>query len=116
MRMQPSTATAAVRARARIPAADDLDVWLLVAAPGRPRSTPRLIAELAGPEYRLASGVESARLEDRSERYRAHWRCRFEANGDGDEFSALRLLKRLTGAGFRVLRFDAVAADLPGLN
>lgn len=40
--------------------------------------------------------------------YHAHWYCRFK-RVSANEFSDIRLLKRLTGATFKILRFSLVA-------
>lgn len=84
----------------------DIAVWLLVTANDRPRRMKSFVRELADPEFVLASCRESARLDDGpGSGYAAHWYCRFAREAQ-DPFAELRLLKRLVGAGFRILQFD----------
>jgi len=84
-------------------------VWFAVSSDRRPGRLWRRVAALAAPEFRLRTIQESARLRTGRGVYRANWYCVVEPNGRqaGDDFAALRFLKRLIGAGFRVLRFDA---------
>jgi len=101
-------------ARHRVPAQDagaqGMAVWFAVTAERRPGRLWRRVAALAAPEFRLRTIHESARLDTSDGAYRAHWYCvvdREPGHAASDEFAALRFLKRLIGAGFRVLRFDA---------
>lgn len=85
---------------------DVIAVWLRITAAARPRHLTALLGELAEPDFTLDSCRESARLTaEGDDHYSAHWYCRF-SRGKRDEFADLRLLKRLTGAGFHILRFD----------
>ena len=91
---------------------ETIAVWLKVTtARGRPLRLQELLADLAGPEFTLDTCRESARLlPDRAEIYSAHWYCRF-SRAPHDELADLRLLNRLTRAGFHILRFDSQGGD-----
>lgn len=110
----PRKAVSAPRPVAEIPHTDDavgsqedIAVWLAVHASARPRRMARYLGELAGPDFALEACRESARPAAGADGdYHAHWYCRFTPRAR-DSFAAVRLLKRLTGAGFDVLRFDA---------
>ena len=89
----------------RVP--ETVSVWLDVKSLARPPRMQALLGELAEPDFYLDSCRESARVApERSDCYEAHWYCRF-TRGASDDFADLRLLKRLTGAGFHVLRFES---------
>lgn len=84
-------------------------IWFAVTADRRPGQLWRRVAALAAPEFQVTTIRESARLGTSDGAYRAHWYCVVEPLTGGlvqDEFAALRFLKRMIGAGFRVLRFD----------
>lgn len=86
-----------------------LAIWFAVTADRRPGQLWRRVAALAAPEFQVTTIRESARLGTSDGAYRAHWYCVVEplpGNLVPDEFAALRFLKRMIGAGFRVLRFD----------
>lgn len=89
-----------------LPLHKSFEVWFTIDAPNRPLQLRRWIADLAAPEFKVCEVTESARLQGAPGRYRAHWHCRIEAPQSRDEFAVLRFLKRLTGAGFELLRFD----------
>lgn len=94
--------------RPRDAAADEcIAVWLTIKSAHRPRRMPVFLNELAEPDFTLDACRESAdRCATGECAYCAQWYCRF-ARAARDEFAPLRLLKRLTGAGFDVLRYDA---------
>lgn len=96
-----------LRATTRLPSHKAFEVWFTIDSPSRPIQLRRWIADLASPEFEVREVAESARLQGAPGRYRAHWRCRIEGPHNGDDFAILRFLKRLTGAGFELLRFDA---------
>jgi len=84
-------------------------IWFAVTADRRPGQLWRRVAALAAPEFQVTTIRESARLGTSDGAYRAHWYCVVEPLPGRlvpDEFAALRFLKRMIGAGFRVLRFD----------
>lgn len=85
-------------------------VWLRVKSARRPQRMAVYLNELAEPDFTLDACRESAPPGVAAGGYRAHWYCRF-ARAARDEFAALRLLKRLTGAGFDVLHYDAASPD-----
>lgn len=93
------------------PAGNAVEVWFEVRADRPPRGLPQRITTLTEPDFQVGNIDESARIEVPGGSYRAHWRCRCLARRALDEFAALRLLKRLTGAGFRILRFDNAPLD-----
>lgn len=106
-RDDPPPARRIARPEALPPPPDVIGVWLRVTSAARPFDLPAFLGGLAGPDFTLDGCRESARLSrEGDDRYSAHWYCRFSRR-KRDEFAALRLLKRLTGAGFHVLRFDA---------
>lgn len=84
-------------------------IWLGVASAARPRRLVTLIKELAAPDFALESCRESAKLPIEGS-YNAHWCCEFRRQSH-DEFATIRLLKRLRGAGFTILRFDDPLGD-----
>lgn len=86
---------------------ETFDVWFEADSSYRPAGLKRWIAELLTPEFEVDGVEESARIEDDEGNRRAHWHCRCTARQEVDEFAALRALKLLTAAGFRLLRFDA---------
>lgn len=89
-----------------------ISVWLRVTGASRPENLVEFLRNLAAPDFELESGHESARLTpSESGRYSAHWNCRFLTSSH-DPFSGIRLLKRLTEAGFHILRFDG-AGETP---
>ncbi len=89
---------------------NEIAVWFRVTATKRPRHMDILLDELAQPDFRLDDCKESAQLGESGpvQRYSAHWFCRFSRQAY-DAFADVRLLKRLAGAGFDILRFDAAA-------
>jgi len=90
---------------------DTIAVWLKVVVRGRPIHLTELIADLAAPEFTIDTCRESARLlPEKKDRYSAHWYCRF-SQSPRDELADLRLLDRLTRAGFHILRFDSTGGD-----
>lgn len=90
---------------------ETIAVWFKVTAKARPLRLQDLLAALAGPEFTVETCRESARLlPDRAEMYSAHWCCRF-SRAPNDELADLRLLNRLTRAGFHILRFDSQGGD-----
>lgn len=94
---------------------DGVIVWLAVRAADKPRRMTFFLGELAGPDFDLEACRESARLGGGANGdYRAHWYCRFAPRAR-DNFAPVRLLKRLTGAGFNVLRYEA-GAQTASLN
>lgn len=95
-----------LRAATRLPSRKSFEVWFTIDAPNRPLQLRRWVADLAAPEFEVREVTESALLQGAPGRYRAHWHCRIETLQDRDEFAVLRFLKRLTGAGFELLRFD----------
>lgn len=100
------------RALCGVLTADDaVEIWFEVRADSPPRRLPQRITALTEPDFQVHDIDESSRIEVPGGSYRAHWRCRCLAQRALDEFAALRLLKRLTGAGFRILRFDNAPRD-----
>jgi len=84
-----------------------VSVWLDVKSVSRPEQMRAFLGALAEPDFYLDSCRESARIApERKDRYEAHWYCLF-TRAARDDFADLRLLKRLTGAGFRVIRFES---------
>lgn len=97
-----------LRAATHLPSHKAFEVWFAIDAPARPLQLRRWVADLAAPEFAVRDVTESARLQGAPGRYQAHWHCRIEETAQGsDEFAVLRFLKRLTGAGFELLRFYA---------
>lgn len=94
-----------------LPVENAVEIWFEVCAVSPPRRLPQRITTLTEPDFRIGDIDESARIEEPGGSYRAHWRCLCLARRSLDEFAALRLLKRLTGAGFRILRFDNSPLD-----
>lgn len=91
-----------------------VSVWLRVTAAARPDDLVGFLRELAAPDFAIESCRESARLTPvQSDRYSAHWNCRF-LTSNHDPFAGIRLLKRLTEAGFHILRFDGAGETLGG--
>lgn len=87
------------------------DVWFEADTPYRPDDMKSWIRELVVPEeFEVNRIEESARLDNPRGSPRAHWHCRCTSQQAVDEFAALRVLKLLTAAGFRLLRFDADVA------
>ena len=90
------------------------DVWFEADTSYRPGDMKSWIRELVEPEdFDVSHVEESARIEDEEGNHRAHWHCHYTAQQAVDEFAALRVLKLLTAAGFRLLRFDA---DTPAVT
>lgn len=86
-----------------------ITIWLRVGAAKRPDGLGQLLADIGGPDFELERCRESALLSaEGAGHYSAHWCCRFSRNTQ-DELDDLRLLKRLTQAGFHILRFDGAA-------
>lgn len=84
-------------------------VWIQVILPRRPPNMNRLLGELAEPDFNLLSCREAALLaEEHESGYRAYWHCNF-APVAHDTFAPLRLLKRLAGAKFDILRYESAA-------
>lgn len=110
-RTQSPSPLTAPRMKALPAPPETIAVWLKVTARGRPLRLQELLADLAGPEFTIDTCRESARLlPDRAEMYSAHWYCRF-SRAPHDELADLRLLNRLTRAGFHILRFDSQGGD-----
>ncbi len=90
-----------------------ITVWLYVATPQRSNRLRAFLRELAAPDFALEACGESARLDTEPHgKYRAHWHCSFLPRRH-DAFAVVRLLKRLTGAGFDVLGYQADPDPLP---
>lgn len=84
-----------------------ITVWLLVTRPDRPQHMSHDLDELAGPDFRLENCYEAAQLAEEYEKgYRAQWHCSFSPLAH-DHFAPLRLLKRLAGADFDILRYES---------
>lgn len=111
----PSSARKATLAKALPAPPDTIAVWLKVAARGRPIHLTEMLEELAGPDFTMDMCRESARLlPEKQDQYSAHWYCRF-SRSPADELADLRLLDRLTRAGFHILRFDSSGGDRPAI-
>lgn len=92
----------------RISGADHVAIWLQIALADRPINMSYFLGELAEPDFRLENCREAAVLTVAHEPgYRAHWYCSFSPLAH-DHFAPLRLLKRLAGAEFDILRYEAV--------
>ena len=105
------TVTATQRTRAAA-GRDSVAIWLQITASRRPGNLAACLGELSEPDFFLDTCRESAVLATESGRdhdYAAHWYCRFTRVAR-DEFADVRLLKRLTGAGFKILQFDTAQA------
>lgn len=85
---------------------DTVDVWFRVTASHRPENLADFLGALAQPEFTLEACREAACLiSTQADRYSAHWNCRF-AGASHNALASIRLLKRLTEAGFHIMRFD----------
>lgn len=85
---------------------DGVAVWLLVTGATKPDNVAGFVEDLAEPDFALKTCEESGRVVgDGGKGYRAHWYCQFVREAR-DSFADVRLLKRLVGAGFRIVRFD----------
>lgn len=94
------------------PRVQAFEVWFEADSQYAYRDLKERLAVLAVPEFRLDDLSESARRERPGGRHTVRWHCRFsELCAGGDDFATLRLLKLLTGAGYRLLRFDASAGE-----
>lgn len=86
---------------------ESIAVWFQVTLPNCPRNLNHYLRELAQPDFSVLQCHESAQLSEKPDGcYRAHWYCSFALEAR-DRFAAVRLLKRLAGAGFDVLRYDS---------
>lgn len=81
-------------------------IWLRVEAPDCKQGIIACLKELGEPDFLLDSCQESAQLSADHARYSAHWMCRFLSR-TVDPIAGVRLLRRLAGAGFDILRYDA---------